>query len=141
EARGLRPVALPGQPRLQHPGPIGYLAGSPEFLAWSSQDYTGLTAWQIGSARNSQFTTPDGRHPFQFLRLAGHFVLWFGGGASSVLDLRTGNAFDVHGTVAGSPDRIATAEAVGRPAIKGGFTASRLSSIATRSAPDIAQCG
>jgi hypothetical protein len=133
-----KPVALPDH--LQHPGPIGYLAGSPEYLAWSNQDYTGMTAWQVGSRHYADFTSPDTRHHFQFLQISGHFVLWFGGATSSVLDLRTGNAFDVQGTVTGSPDRIAATESVSQPSAKGQFAASRVSSIATSAAPGITHC-
>jgi hypothetical protein len=133
-----RPVALPDPVR--DPGTVSYLAGSPDYLVWSSQDYRTMTAWQIGSPHLRRFISPDDRHHFQYLQISGHFVLWFGSVVSSVLDLTTGKAFDVQGTVTGSPDRIVAAESVGRPAAKGQFTASQVSSIATSTAPAITRC-
>jgi len=107
EASSLRPVTLPNN--LAHPGPVGYLAGSQRYLAWSSGDLARLTVWEIGDNRLTTYTS-DLRHPFQFLQLAGHFVLWFGGTTFSVLDLRSGAAFDVPGAVAGSEETIVTSD-------------------------------
>jgi len=107
EASDLRPASLPGG--LAHPGSVGYLAGSREYLVWSSADLARLTAWLVGSDRSTTYTS-DLRHPFQFLQLAGHFVLWFGGATSSILDLETGAAFDVPGTIAGSADAVVASQ-------------------------------
>lgn len=140
DATTLSPVTLPEQVR--QPASIGFLAGSPQYLAWSSGDYTGLTVWRIGASGYGRFAASDRSHHFQYLQLAGRFVLWFSGAASSVLDLRTGDAFDVNGTVAASGERITIAQtaAAGGAAAKGQFTASRVASIATRAAPPIAGC-
>jgi hypothetical protein len=134
----LKPVVLPSS--LGHPGSVSYLAGSPQYLAWSSQNYLSMTVWPIGSHRLYHITSQDTRRHFQFLQFAGHFVVWYGGTASEVLDLTTGKAFDLPGTLAGSPSRIVTAVPVSPPAAKGGTAPSRVSSIATPSAPSIRSC-
>src|SRR5579859_2377553 len=115
-AHTLKPVLVPAP--LHHPGSIGYLGGSPQYLVWSNLDGTVLNSWRIGSPRYSRFLSPDNLHHFQFLQVSGHFVLWFSGAVSSVLDLTTGKAFDVQGTVTGSSERIAAAEPVSQPAAK-----------------------
>ncbi|HZU18210.1 MAG TPA: hypothetical protein VFD01_16615 [Candidatus Dormibacteraeota bacterium] len=106
DAADLRPASLPAG--VGHPGSVGYLAGSREYLVWSSGDLTRLTAWRIGTGGSTIYTS-DLRHPFQFLQLAGHFLLWFGGATASILDLETGAAFDLPGTVAGSGGTIVAA--------------------------------
>lgn len=138
DAASFKPVVTPGP--LRHPGALLYLAGSPEYLAWSSGDLNTLTVWPVGTARLLKFTQSDSGHPFEFLQLAGHFVLWYTGNGSSVLDLRTGNAFDVAGSVAGSADAIAIEEPVGPPPTKGAFVSSRVSTLATPAMPGIRQC-
>jgi hypothetical protein len=138
EAATRRAVTLPD--RVSRPASIGYLGGSPQYLAWTSQDQRELLVWRVGSTHYDHFTSPDTRHYFQFLQIVGHFVLWYGGTASSVLDLNTGNAFDVHGTVSGSPEWIIMAEPVREPATKTSIVASRLSGIATASAPVVSTC-
>jgi hypothetical protein len=125
DAGTLAPAALPG--RLGSPGTVGYLAGSAAYLAWSSADYTTLTVWRIGTGELRQYRQ-DGRHPFQFLQLAGRYLVWYTGTASSVLDLDTGHGFDVPGTAAGSADWIAAARPEGDRA---GTVTSRLSRMAT----------
>src|SRR4051794_39495289 len=72
DASTLRPAPLPD--RLRHPGSIGYLAGSPEYLAWSDQTHTALTVWRLKSQDYRELRTPDHLHEFQFLQLAGHFL-------------------------------------------------------------------
>jgi len=137
DAADLTPVATPGP--LRSPGPLLYLAGSPEYLAWSSGDLNTLTVWPVGTNRLLHFTQSDSGHPFQFLQLAGHFVLWYTGTASSVLDLRTGDAFDVAGAVAASADTIAVEEQLGQPP-KGTFASVRVSTLAVAAMPGIRGC-
>lgn len=129
-------VQLP--PQLRTPGSIGYLAGSPQYLAWSAGDGTSMKVWRIGSQRYRQFTQ-DGRHQFQFLQMAGHYVLWYNGVASSVLDVTTGKGFDVNGSVTGSEAWIATSEPVSRSG-RGDSATSGVSAVAAPSAPRIAAC-
>jgi len=138
DARSLKPAALPGP--LQHPRSIGYLAGSPGYLAWSNQSLTTVTIWPARSARTRVFTASGPSHRFQFLQLAGHFLLWYNGAASSVLDLRTGAGFDVQGAITGSADAIAIAEPVTAATAKGAFAASRVSTVELGVAPEIASC-
>jgi hypothetical protein len=138
DAASYKPVITPGP--LRNPGPILYLAGSPEYLAWSSGDLNTLTVWPAGTARLLKFTQSDSGHPFEFLQLAGHFVLWYTGNGSSVLDLRTGDAFDVRGSVAGSADAIAIEQPAGQPPTKGAIVSSRVSTLATAAMPGIRVC-
>jgi hypothetical protein len=138
DAASFKPVVTPGP--LRNPGRLLYLAGSPEYLAWSSADLNTLTVWPIGTARLLKFTQSDSGHPFEFLQLAGHLVLWYTGNGSSVLDLRTGTAFHVGGSVAGSADEIAIEEPAGRPPAKGAFVPSRVSTLATAAMPGIRGC-
>ena len=133
-----KPVVTPGP--LRNPGPVLYLAGSPEYLAWSSGDLNTLTVWLVGTSRLLKFTQSDSGHPFEFLQLAGHFVLWYTGNGSSVLDMRTGDAFDVRGSVAGSADAIAIEQPGGQAPPKGAFASSRVSTLATAAMPGIRGC-
>lgn len=138
DADTLHAAALPALPG--SPGPIGQLAGAPDYLVWSTQDSTGLVVWRWGSAQYDRFSSDDGVHFFQFMRVAGHFLVWFAGGTSSVLDLTTGNGFDVSGTVTGSADSVVLAQPVGQAGGKAALVASRVSRIAVGAAPSIAGC-
>jgi len=73
----------------------------------------------------------DSRHPFQFLHLAGDFLFWYGGTTSSVLDLRSGAAIDIDGTVTGSADWIVTARTEATPQAQ---RMTRLTWVAARTA-------
>jgi hypothetical protein len=132
DEKTLQPAELP-EP-LRGPGSVGYLGGSAEYLVWSDQDSTTLESWEFHTGSRRTFTIADRRHFFQFLQVAGDFLVWFGGRTSSVLDLRTGNGFDIAGTVAGSGPWIAAAQ----PAAAG--SAARISRISTTAAPRIATC-
>jgi hypothetical protein len=138
DAADFKPVVTPGP--LRSPGPLLYLAGSPQYLAWSSGDLNTLTVWPVGTNRLLRFTQSDSGHPFQFLQLAGHFVLWYTGNGSSVLDLRTGNAFDVVGSVAATADTIAVEEQIGQPPPKGSFASVRVSTLAVAAMPGFRGC-
>jgi hypothetical protein len=135
---------VPLPPPLAHPGTIGFLAGSPRYLAWSTRDATAVTVWPVGSPQTRTLTSHDGRHFFQFMQLAGHFMIWFGTATYSVLDLNTGHAFDVPqmATVTGSPTQIVISQLAGAHQA-GTLTlgTSRVSSITTTSAPGIVSCG
>jgi hypothetical protein len=139
DAATLRPVQVPAI--LREPGTIGYLAGSPDYLAWSTQDLTSLTVWQVGSGRSVRLVPADARHHFQFLQLAGHFLLWYNGTSSSVMDLRTGAGFDLRGEVAGSPGAVVIARSVAAQAAKGGSAGSRVSTLKLTEATGIGGCG
>lgn len=101
------PAVVPGLPA--DPGPVGSLAGSDRYLVWSSQDGTALTVLRLQPPGVRRFVAPDTEHRFQFLQVAGDYVLWYGGAGSSVLDLRTGAGFDFSGTLAGDSDHIVSA--------------------------------
>jgi streptogramin lyase len=75
--------------------PIGYLAGSSDYLLWTSGASLMAQRVSTGSITAYRFTSDALKHPFQFLMLAGHFAVWFTGYANSILDLDTGRAVDV----------------------------------------------
>jgi hypothetical protein len=137
DAENFRPAAIPGP--LRDPGSLLYLAGSPQYLAWSSGDLNTLTVWPVGTGRLLRFTQSDSGHPFQFLQLTGHFVLWYTGTGSSVLDLQTGNAFDLAGSGAASAGAITVQEQLKQPP-KGSFASVRVSTLATAAMPAIRTC-
>jgi hypothetical protein len=104
----LQPVELP-EP-IRRPASVAYLGGSQDRLVWSTQDSLTLEQWTFAAPKLTRFTVADHRHIFQFLQVAGDFLLWDGGTTASVLDLTTGAAFDSAGTVAGSAQWIVTAQ-------------------------------
>jgi hypothetical protein len=138
DATSGKPVGLPD--RVSRPGAIMYLGGSSQYLAWSTNNNLELIVWQVGTARYYDMVMPDTRHYFQFLQIAGHFVLWYTGTGSSVLDLTTGAAFDITGSAAGSSDLIVLEQPVHAPTNKVESVASRISSIPTSAAPVIPAC-
>jgi hypothetical protein len=138
DADTLGPVDLPA--RLRDPGPIAYVAGSPRYLAWSSDDALGATVWMIDSGEFATYRAPDLNHSFQFMQLADHYLLYYGGTSSTILDLSTGNGFDVGGSLAGSDRVIAKEEPSGPAAQKGQATSSRISSVSLDAVGAIAQC-
>jgi hypothetical protein len=136
DAATLRPVSLPE--RLRNPGRVGYLAGSDRYLAWTTSQQ--LHVWRAGTGEYGDYTT-DLRHPLQFLQLAGDFVLWYAGYPSTALDLRTGRAFDVHGSLAGSDAAIVDSEPTRAPATKDDVVPARLSYAPLSAATRIDACG
>ena len=132
DAATLRPVELPEA--LRRTGPIGHLAGSPRYLVWSDDDHSGLLVWPVGAATGYGLAGPDPNHHFQFLQVAGDFLLWYSGATSSIMDLRSGGAFDLAGTVAGAPDRIVAASSTGTP------PAVRVAALDPATAPPIPGC-
>lgn len=136
-AEDLKPADLPA--RLKDPGTILYLAGSPTRLAWNAEGNLALTIWRFGTENLTEYNAPDIKHYFQFLQLAGDYVLWYGGITSTVMDLRTGNGFDVNGTVAGTSSAIAQSEPT-QPASRGTFVSSRVSLLSLSDAPGISTC-
>jgi hypothetical protein len=138
DAITLKPVKLPDS--LRRPGSVGYLAGSPGYLVWSSDDYTNLRVWRVATNRRYDIIYPDTRHPYQFLQLAGNFVLWYTGALFSVMDLRTGATIDIQGTVAASPNRIVRAETASTTTTRTGLTASGVSSLKISEASAIGGC-
>jgi hypothetical protein len=65
EAISRRQVTLPD--RMRHPASVAYLAGSAQYLAWTSEERLELFVWQVNSARHLDLLMPDTRHHFQFL--------------------------------------------------------------------------
>jgi hypothetical protein len=110
DAWTLGAASLPG--RVSAAGEVLALAGSARYLVWSTA-LDRLHAWRIGTNQYADYTT-DARHPLQLLAVAGDFVLWYTGQPSSVLDLRTGHAFDLPGAVAGADPLIVESDAPSR---------------------------
>ena len=61
----------------------------------------------------ASYRSPDLLHHLEFPMLVGDYVAWYTGNVSSVMDLRTGRAFDVHGSVAANDGLVAMGESVG----------------------------
>ncbi|MDQ2912798.1 MAG: hypothetical protein M3T56_06025 [Chloroflexota bacterium] len=134
----LRPIQLPE--RLRDPGSVLYLAGSAESLAWNA-DGGHAAIWAFDTSTYSVYQAPDLKHQFQFLQVAGPFLLWYGGITSSVLDLRTGKGFDVAGTLAASAEGIAASDIVRASGSRAtGFAASRVGLAHLSEAPRISTC-
>ncbi len=90
----LKPAPLP--PALRGPQSVLYLAGSTRYLAWSNSTINTLMVWRVGSTHFDEFapTVPKYGSPnFQFLQIAGPYVLWYGGYAPLAIDVRTGHGF------------------------------------------------
>ena len=133
----LQKVELPAA--LRNPGSIAHLTGSARYLAWSAEGLLKVTVWEIGGSRGKQYDSPDIKHYLQFLQLAGHYLLWYGGITSSILDLETGAAFDVVGSVGGSEGSIAV-EQPSATVSKGAFASSRVSVVSMTDAPGVPKC-
>jgi hypothetical protein len=138
DAKSFAAIDLPD--RLRDPGPIAYVAGSSRFLAWSGDSSQSVTVWTVDSSAFVEYRSPDLTHSFQFPQLAGHFLLFYGGVASSILDLTTGAAFDVAGSLAGSDERIAKEEPSGPVGQKGQLVSSRISAVSLNAVGTISTC-
>jgi hypothetical protein len=116
DAVNLRHLAVPGG--IARPMPIGYLAGSSDYLVWSSGP--NLMAERVSTGTVTAYR-------FQFLMLAGHFLVWFTGYANSILDLDSGHAVDLplpSGSAAGGDVIVVTRPA---PGAKGAVTSTTVS--------------
>jgi hypothetical protein len=138
DAKSFAPVDLPEG--LRDPGPIVYVAGSGQFLAWSGDGSQSVTVWTVDSRAFVEYRSPDLNHSFQFLQLAGHYLLFYGGVASSILDLTTGAAFDVAGSLAGSDEKIAKEEPSAPIGQKGQLVSSRVSVVSLDMVGTITTC-
>jgi hypothetical protein len=97
DAETLRPVAVP--PELRAPRQIGNLAGSTERLVWTGTPETSSPdsgTWFVDDLASGSIKTYGARnHYFQFPQLAGRYLVWFGADKNSIVDLRSGNGFDI----------------------------------------------
>jgi hypothetical protein len=139
DADTLQPVAVPTT--LVAPRPIVYLAGSPDYLAWT-ENLSKLVVAELSSGRQSTyaFSTNAMTHPFQFPMIVGHFLVWPTGYTNTVLDLHTGGAIEINlpGAVAGSNDVVVAAQI--QAGIKGSVTATTVSTIHLTQESDIPPC-
>jgi hypothetical protein len=114
DAATLTPQTLP--PLLSQSGAVTYLAGSSEYLMWT-QTESQMAAYDFTSRTlsNYQISNADsGRHALEFPMLAGRILTWFTGVLNTVVDLSTGNGFDVvNGAAAGSGNLLVVSSAKG----------------------------
>ena len=93
-----------------------YLAGSPDYLVWT-EGTASLFAYQFrtGQISGYSFATDALNHPFQFPTVVSHYLVWFTGGANTVVDLETGNGFDIDlpSSIAGADREIVIARTQG----------------------------
>jgi hypothetical protein len=126
DAETFKPVVVPAA--LAVPQQIAHLAGSGDYLAWTSWIHgtsadglpistTSLTVERLKDGRQTKYVLSenDTFHNFQFPILAGHFLVWFTASQNAVLDLQTGNGFDIKlpSTVVGNDQEIALAKTSG----------------------------
>ena len=113
DAGTLRSEPLPNA--LNGPQDIVYLAGSSEYLVWS-ENATTLAAADFKTATVTTYRIQqDGRHNLQFPMLATRILVWWTGVVETVLDVRTGNGFDlIDGTAAGAGDTLVISGARGK---------------------------
>jgi hypothetical protein len=135
----LKPMQVP--PVLENPGPATYVAGSPDYLLWADSP-SRVKAWRVNSTHVSVYSyTKDIDHRFQFLTASSHFLLWYAGGPSPILDLDTGNGFDVaSGGSVIAAGGIIVKSAFGTPATKGTVADTRVSYLDTSSVGHITSC-
>jgi hypothetical protein len=139
DAESLQPASLPDV--VARPGPALYLAGSADQLVWSASN-SDLETWNFGAAGLKAYTyTADISHPFQFLSLVDHFLLWYTGHGSTLLDLDTGRGVDVDGMLAGAGRYVVASEPIGKPAAKNGLVGTTVTRLDVTSNSRIDDCG
>lgn len=110
DAETLRPAAVP--PELRAPRQIGNLAGSADSVVWTGTPETSSLesgTWFVDDLASGSIKTYGARnHYFQFPQLAGRYLVWFGADKNSIVDLRSGNGFDISlpGAVVAAGDTI-----------------------------------
>ena len=114
DPNSLQPIQRP--PALAKSREMQYLAGSPDYLVWT-EGTASLLAYQFrtGQMSDYSFATDALNHPFQFPVVASHYLIWFTGATNTVVDLETGNGFDVDlpSAVAGAEREIVIARTQG----------------------------
>ncbi len=110
----LQPIQTP--PALAKSREMQYLAGSPDYLVWT-EGTARLSVYQFrtGQISNYSFVADALNHPFQFPVVVSHYLIWFTGGANTVVDLQTGNGFDLElpSGIAGADHEIVVARIQG----------------------------
>ncbi len=138
EALTLAPAPLPEALRV--PGSIVFLAGAKDWFAWSAEGLMELNVWRFDANERRQYRAPDIRHYFQFMQLAGGYLLWYSGVGSAILDLESGALVDVSGSLAGGDDLIVMEQPSRPPAKKGEIVASRVSAARPSGLPGLGEC-
>ncbi|HKC18924.1 MAG TPA: hypothetical protein VKE27_04770, partial [Candidatus Dormibacteraeota bacterium] len=128
DATTLKLEAVPAE--LRSPREIANLAGSPGSLVWTGSPRTSSPStgkWFVDDLASGTIKTYGAlNHYFQFPQLAGPYLVWFGADKNSIVDLRTGNGFDIAlpGGVEAAGDTIVIVR-VSAP--KGNVSQSRIS--------------
>ena len=131
----LQPVHLGLQP--SGIGSIQYVAGSNDYLAWSSADFETLSVFHLTTGVESRFAAvPDLLHRVQFPALTGDYAVWYTGDRFSVMDLTNGAAFDVYGSATVGEGVIAFAQPVGA-VVKGQISSSRIGEVQISQVPHL----
>ena len=98
---------MPTPAGLATPRVFLYAAGSPDYLVWTPDGHSWL-AQAVRDGSVASFHLPaDGTHIAQFPFAAGSDVIWWSGGLTTLVDLRTGKGFDFPGgSAAGAGDMV-----------------------------------
>lgn len=148
-ARSLAPIRLPGA--LRGTQSVLYLAGSSQYFIWSRDDQSGLSGlmvWRIGQSKVREYVAAGQVAPFQFMQLAGHYVLWNTGIAAFLMDLRDGSGFQAPGgsagavpALAGSSQYLVLSTRRNNPSTKVGPAQSSVATVPLGSLPTLPPCG
>jgi hypothetical protein len=138
DAVTVKPATVPAA--LAGPMPIGYLAGSPAYLVWTTGSELMVEQPGSGALIRYHFVRDAVKHPFQFPMLAGHFLVWYTGTSNTVLDLQTGIAVDIAlpSSVAAAGDEIVVTRSA--PGARGAVTSTTVSWIRTSPATRLDSC-
>lgn len=142
DAETLRVTATPAE--LTGTRPIQYLAGSSRYLVWTegtsgqATDPGTLWAYDLSARHLTRYVTDS--HYLQFPMLAGPILAWFAATVSAILDLRTGDGFDVPlpGSIGAEGDAIVVSRMA--PGTKGAVTSTTVSLLRPSVLPSVQSC-
>ncbi|MGC2191890.1 MAG: hypothetical protein WA751_06125 [Candidatus Dormiibacterota bacterium] len=149
--RNLRPATLPRA--LRGTQNISSIGGSSTYLAWGTDELAKLMVWKVGSKYREEFApavpkdgSPNSSPLFQFLQLAGPYVIWYTGIAFLTMDLKTGKGFVESGAdayvTAGSGEWLVASGAPPSSAPRStAFSQSWMLPLRTAAVPPIDSCG
>ena len=138
DANSLEPRVLPRQ--LGSPGPIVYLAGSSRYVAWSRNQFD-LNVFRLDRSDVIVYHLPGVTRSFQFLTIAGRYLVWFATASYVILDLERGVGTEISGaTVTASEAALVRAEAVRPSTTKGELTPTRVSALALANVSHLPGC-
>jgi hypothetical protein len=117
---------------------ITWLAGSPHYLVWTT-DERHAVAWRMDRDQLTTYAV-DLRNRLQFLSVAGHFLIWYTGSPTAILDLDSGGGYDLTGQVMGSESAIVLTTPARTPASKIDNPGTVVSVLPLADAPGIPAC-